>query len=227
MLIKSLRRDKKMSQTKLAGHFGLPYQSVQKWENGTGKPTTDQLPTLSQVLGISVEELVERMQLEEDDTPVAYNSPRSNAKVVEYEQVVNLPYAPVPVRGSFIEMSDPEANYGQFDTYPARVSPGENVKGQIIFEVNGDSMEPRYPSGTKVRSKLVDPAQWPYLASGVYAFSYANTFVIKRLKDNDLLQRGYLILHSDNTDTGGITPVPVEQLRHIWKVIRIVDAPAD
>ena len=56
-------------------------------------------------------------------------------------------------------------------------------------------------------------------------YRYPTPFLEK--EDNEIIQKGFLTLHSDNTETGGSTPVPIEQLRHIWRVIRIVDAPAD
>lgn len=238
MLIRELRKQKKLSQGDIANAFGIKYQAVQKWERGENVIPPHYIPTLANILGVSVE----RLQSAESTRPYTLTTTglnlsavgesealyiHSNARRVRRNRLIRLPYAPVPARASFVEMSDPEANYGQFETYPAYVEEGEDIRGQVIFEVNGDSMDPRYPSGTKVRSKLVDPAQWPYLKSGVYAVSYADSFVIKRIKDNDILQRGYLMLHSDNTETGGSTPVPIDQLRHIWRIIRIVDAPAD
>ncbi|WP_234734543.1 helix-turn-helix domain-containing protein [Tellurirhabdus bombi] len=140
-------------------------------------------------------------------------------------EMVTLPYVSVPLRASFAEMSDPEANYGRLSRIQVRVYPGEDTKGQIVFAVNGDSMEPRLPSGTKVRCKKVLPEDWPYISSGVYAVSYANSFVIKRVKNNELLAKGYLTLHSDNTETGGSSDVPANQIQNIWKVLRVVDAP--
>ena len=244
MLIKQLRKERKLSQSDIANLFGIKYQAVQKWEKGENSIPGQYLQQLADTLGVSVSVLLcvpapvkkntSTLYAEvEQDGPFPFDDEsvkayiHSNARRIRRQTLVRLPYAPVPARASFIEMSDPAASYGRFETYPAYVEEGEDVRGQVIFEVNGDSMDPRYASGTKVRSKLVDPSQWPYLKSGVYAISYAESFVIKRVKDNEIIQKGFLTLHSDNTETGGSTPVPIEQLRHIWRVIRIVDAPAD
>jgi phage repressor protein C with HTH and peptisase S24 domain len=61
----------------------------------------------------------------------------------------------------------------------------------------------------------------------VYAISYGDSFVVKRIKDNDLSTKGVLVLHSDNPLVGGSNPVPADLIRHIWKVLRIIDSPAD
>lgn len=154
-------------------------------------------------------------------------SSNSNINVVtegDYEYIT-LPYAPVPLRAGIIDMSDPEANYGNLSKINVRIKKGEDIKNNIVFEVNGDSMEPQLASGSQVRCKWVDPSNWEYISSGVYAVSYAHSFVIKRVKNNDIISSGYLTLHSDNVLTGGSINVPVDQIRHIWKVIRIIDGP--
>jgi transcriptional regulator with XRE-family HTH domain len=57
--IRALRKRKNLSQKDLADLCGLKYQSVQKWENGTGKPTVAQLPLVAKALGIPVTDLIE------------------------------------------------------------------------------------------------------------------------------------------------------------------------
>lgn len=138
-----------------------------------------------------------------------------------------LPYFPIPLQGGLTEMSDPEPNYGSADKIKVIIRRGENVERHVVFEVAGDSMYPKYSRGTKVRCKKVKRGDWDYLSSGVYAISYNDSFVVKRVKDNELLTKGLLTLHSDNPLVGGSTPVPVDQIHHIWKVLRIIDSPAD
>lgn len=140
---------------------------------------------------------------------------------------ISLPYYAVPVQGSFNEMSDPESNYGAAEQIRVIVRRGENIDRNVVFEVDGDSMAPKYSRGTKIRCRLVNPGDWEYLSSGVYAISYGDSFVVKRIKDNDLSTRGVLVLHSDNPLVGGSNPIPADQIRHVWKVLRIIDSPAD
>lgn len=147
------------------------------------------------------------------------------AKQVGDTEYISLPYLPVPARASFVEMIASEGEYGYPEKYTIVKDPTQNYTDNVIIEVDGDSMEPYYPSGTKVRCVEVDKSNWQYINSGVFAVSYASSFVIKRVKNNDF-SKGYLVLHSDNTDTGGMVEVPVNQLRCVLKVLRIVDAPA-
>ncbi|GAB3881472.1 LexA family transcriptional regulator [Spirosoma agri] len=143
----------------------------------------------------------------------------------EYESAW-LPYYSIPLQGSFNEMSDPESNYGQAEKIKVIIKRGENVERNVVFEVRGQSMYPKYSEGTKIRCKIVNPADWEYISSGVYAISYNDSFVVKRIKDNELYTKGFLTLHSDNPDYGSTT-VPTDQIHHIWKILRIIDSPAD
>lgn len=167
-----------------------------------------QLTSIASVLQVPVATLIE-----------------SNATALENPNYLELPYISVPARASFIEMVSDEKNYGYPDTFRVVAEPKANYTSQVIIEVDGDSMDPYYPSGTKVRCKEIPSGDWQYLNSGVYAVSYSNYFVIKRIKSNDYT-KGYLVLHSDNTDTGGINEVPITQIHHMWRVLRVVDAPA-
>jgi phage repressor protein C with HTH and peptisase S24 domain len=100
----------------------------------------------------------------------------------------------------------------------------DNYIGQVIVEINGDSMEPHYPTGTMVRCRSVNHGDWEYINSGVYVVVYSNFFVVKRVKNGPF--EGRLTLHSDNTKTGGQIEIPLKQVRQIWRVLRIVDSPA-
>lgn len=55
---------------------------------------------------------------------------------------------------------------------------------------------------------------------------YRHYFVIRRIKDNDLLTPDMLTLHPDNPEAGSM-PVPAKDIRRIWKVAKVVEAPVD
>jgi len=147
----------------------------------------------------------------------------TNGRLAETEDTVELTYISTHARASFTELhqilNEPNATYKVFKN----ASEG-NISDQIVIEIDGDSMEPNYWTGAKVRAKEVPMGDWQYLNSGVYAVVYTNFFVIKRVKNSP--QNGIVILHSDNTETGGCIEVPLSDVRKIWRVIRIVDAPA-
>lgn len=135
---------------------------------------------------------------------------------------IELPLISLPARASFIEMPD-GVGHQWHERYRVIGYPGE-FAGQVVVEINGDSMEPLYPTGTLVRCKKVSRADWHYIPSGVYVVVHVSFFVVKRVKNSP--KEGVLSLHSDNTETGGMLDVPLDQVRQIWKVLRIVDSPA-
>lgn len=56
--IASKRRTRGLTQQQVAEKLGISFQAVSKWENGTSYPNTELLLELSQLLGVSVDELL-------------------------------------------------------------------------------------------------------------------------------------------------------------------------
>lgn len=146
-----------------------------------------------------------------------------NANILSNEAYVELTYIPQKARAGFTELQ--HTLNEPFETYRVLKNDLEgSIADQIVIEIDGDSMEPNYWTGSKVRCKVVPQGDWMYLNSGVYAVVYSNFFVVKRVKNSPT--NGILMLHSDNTETGGNIEVPLSEVRRIWRVLRIVDAPA-
>ncbi len=59
MTIASLRRDKKMTQAELAAKMGVTDKAVSKWERELSCPDVKSLPKLAEILGISIDELMQ------------------------------------------------------------------------------------------------------------------------------------------------------------------------
>lgn len=57
-LIAKLREDRGMSQSELGSLLGVTNKAVSRWENGRGYPDTSLLLKLSEILGITVDELL-------------------------------------------------------------------------------------------------------------------------------------------------------------------------
>ncbi len=57
--IASLRKDKGMTQLELAERMGVTDKAVSKWERGLSYPDVGSLPALAQILGVSVDELMQ------------------------------------------------------------------------------------------------------------------------------------------------------------------------
>lgn len=61
--LKTLRLDKGLSQKKLASMIDVSQQCISEWENGNNEPTLSSLWKLSEVLEISIDELVGKTQI--------------------------------------------------------------------------------------------------------------------------------------------------------------------
>jgi tellurite methyltransferase len=56
--IRTLRKQKHLSQQELAQRLGVSYQAVSKWERGLNLPDILLIPELCRILGISTDELL-------------------------------------------------------------------------------------------------------------------------------------------------------------------------
>ena len=57
--IKTLRKQKNISQEVLAQYLGVTFQAVSKWENGTTMPDVATIPAIASFFGVSTDELVD------------------------------------------------------------------------------------------------------------------------------------------------------------------------
>lgn len=140
-------------------------------------------------------------------------------------EVVFARRVPVAARATFGEnlTDDWEGDEDGFEEVPIQnPTPELRRKGTLVIEVDGDSMEPTLMSGWSVACYKIPKSDFKYLPGGIYGIVFGNFFVIKRIKDNNILRDGTLTLHSDN-ERGGVLTVPADELRGIWKVVKIVD----
>ena len=64
--IRNYRRKNDITQETLADRLGVTYQSVSRWENGTTYPDIELLPAISEVLAVTVDELLGMPQIEKE-----------------------------------------------------------------------------------------------------------------------------------------------------------------
>ena len=57
-LILKLRKDKNMTQKQMADIMNISDKTISKWERGLGCPDISLLPELSQILGVSVDQIL-------------------------------------------------------------------------------------------------------------------------------------------------------------------------
>ncbi len=67
-----LRKKQGMTQEGLAGRLDLSFQAVSKWENGQSSPDISLLPRLSEIFGVSVDEL---FGITKKDVPAVFTEP--------------------------------------------------------------------------------------------------------------------------------------------------------
>ena len=63
----SERKQKKLTQAKLAEKLFVSEKTVSKWENGNGVPDTSVLPKLCQVFGCTLNELLNGQRIEKQE----------------------------------------------------------------------------------------------------------------------------------------------------------------
>ncbi|MBR6556865.1 MAG: helix-turn-helix transcriptional regulator, partial [Clostridia bacterium] len=63
--LKSLRKEKNISQEKLAQYLDVSFQAVSRWENSSTYPDIELLPELARFFGITVDELLGAEQIDE------------------------------------------------------------------------------------------------------------------------------------------------------------------
>ncbi|MCL2170130.1 MAG: helix-turn-helix domain-containing protein [Defluviitaleaceae bacterium] len=56
--ISALRKERDMTQVDLADRLGVTYQAVSSWERGNSMPDIAKLPDISQILNVSIDELL-------------------------------------------------------------------------------------------------------------------------------------------------------------------------
>ncbi|QJW92163.1 LexA family transcriptional regulator [Spirosoma taeanense] len=189
--------------------------------NGRAKPSYDTIMSLLACYPqISADYLIR-------GTLPVLNSPEANAIITSTEDdTLEIPFVPVRFYATFVE-SYADGN-GMRDAEPFRVRKSivKGHKQAVVLEISGNSMSPQLAHGAKVLAVPVNESDWEYQSGGVYAVMYRDYFVVKRIRDNELLTRKYLTLHSDNPNGGNVT-VPLQDIRGLWKIVMIVEAPVE
>ena len=221
--LKVVRQSRDMTQQEMADLIGTSRPSIAQLEAGRHQPSNEALETIVAKLGIS------RNWLWFGSGPMEEYSPLGgNVKVLaglEEGDHLDIEFIGCKVRGSFLDLMDDGGEVSQFESLEVvRIydpTPEMRKPGTKGFEIDGDSMEPQLRAGMLVAVTPVPLADIRYTVSGVYVATFANQLTIKRIKDNDLLTKRQLVLHSDNPMAGMLT-VAGEDIRGLWKVVDII-----
>ena len=189
--------------------------------NGRAKPSYDTIMSLLACYPqISADYLIRGI------LPVL-NSPEANAIMMNSDDdTLEVPFVPVRFYATFVESYAEGMGSTEAESFRVRKPVTKGHKNAVVLEISGNSMSPQLAHGAKVLAVPVNQSDWEYQSGGVYAVMYRDYFVVKRIRDNELLTRKYLTLHSDNPNGGNVT-VPLQDIRGLWKIVAIVEAPVE
>ena len=138
-------------------------------------------------------------------------------------EFITLPLLAASALGGIFENCTPDMNNGSIEHYKVLKVEGVSYKHAFVVSIDGNSMEPRYPAGSKVIARPVADGNWQY-ALGVHAISLkTNMFLIKRILKNE---GNILHLVSDNEMHGSLQ-VSIADINCMWKVGETVYMPAE
>ncbi|GAB3986702.1 helix-turn-helix transcriptional regulator [Spirosoma daeguense] len=189
--------------------------------NGRAKPSYDTIISLLACYPqISADYLIR-------GTLPILNTAETNARMVNAdEDSIEVPFVPVKFYATFVESYADGSVATDTEMFRVRKAIMKGHKRAVVLEISGNSMTPQLAHGAKVLAVPINETNWEYQSGGVYAVMYRDYFVVKRVRDNELLTRKYLTLHSDNPNGGNVT-VPLKDIRAIWKIVSIVEAPVE
>lgn len=107
-----------------------------------------------------------------------------------------------------------------FDTVLFRLPPGrteEDYKDALVFDIEGDSMEPSLRDGQQVIAWQVSDSRWEYLHNTICVVDYAEEVTVKAILKNDLNNTDGLTLHATG-GAGGSFTVARKDIHSIWEV---------
>ncbi len=189
--------------------------------NGRAKPSYDTMMSLLACYPqISADYLIRGIM------PVL-NPADSNARIASADDdTVEVPFVPVRFYASFVESYADGINTTDIEPFRVRKTITKGHRNSVVIEISGNSMSPQLAHGAKVLAVPVSESDWEYQSGGVFAVMYRDYFVVKRIRDNELITRKYLTLHSDNPNGGNVT-VALQDIRGLWKIVTIVEAPVE
>jgi repressor LexA len=228
--ILAIREKFSLSQNELAQLVGVSGSTLGLIERGkTTSPNADLLASLASKLAINPSWLLTgEGQMVQSDAAAqkvsAYPPGQSNAHAVGMLSeipVIELGRVSFKARASF--------NYAQlqrfkdsdiFDTVLHRLPPGktaEDYQDALVFDIEGDSMEPSLRDGQQVIAWPISEGKWEHLHNTICVVDYDETVTVKAILKNELFDRDGLTLHATG-GAGGSFTVARKDIHSIWEV---------
>ncbi|TPG66098.1 XRE family transcriptional regulator [Hymenobacter nivis] len=225
--LKLLRKGQKITQDELAARLGLTKSAISKFETGNSAPSFETLKKIATLYNVSTDYLLNGSNstfVAQAQNISLYPAGQNNVQAVALLSDIPtmwLRRVSFKARASF--------NYAHlqrymssdvFDTVLFRLPPGKteaDYADAIVFDIEGDSMEPSLYSGQQVIAWPVPDSKWEYLHNTICVVDYDDTVTVKAVRSNDLNNRDGLTLHATG-GAGGYFIVAREHIHSIWEV---------
>lgn len=225
--IKEYRQLAGMNQAQLAEKVGITRAGISAIEKGKSGAKATTLAMIAQALGVKTEDLLSN---DSSLTKASNKSHNNNVQAVGFLAdmvAVDLPFVSFRARASFIELGMGVQHPDNFETLRLYVNSEEDAArytGALVFEVEGDSMEPLLRTGEKVIAWQVPEGKWEQVYNQVCVVAYDDTVTIKAVRENELFTRNLLTLYAQNP-AAGFLPVQRQQIQSVWRVEEFFDRP--
>jgi transcriptional regulator with XRE-family HTH domain len=210
--VKRLRNLKNLSQIEVAEQLGISEKTYRSYEIRMPKNP------------LKLRQIANFFNTDEDY--ILYGTVPQIVPINDFEKdFIVLPLLACNALASFTENSlKTRNNIHSQTTFPVYRNKTTNYENACVVEVDGDSMEPKYPRGCKVLVRPVSDGNWQY-STGVHIISLKSEMVLlKRIIEN---RDNVLRIKSDNPSKPDELTVQVADIQCMFKVMEIVWSPAE
>jgi repressor LexA len=232
--IKSRRKLHKLTQEQVAIEVGVTKSAISKFESGASLPSLQVLRKMSQLFRVPVDYLMRAADDHYDESDEAsqaesqkfppYPPGQTNVTAVGLLsdiKIIKLRRLSFKARASFGYMQMQRFKDSDiFDTVLFRLPPGrteEDYKDAIVFDIEGDSMEPSLRDGQQVIAWQIPESKWEYIHNTACVVAYLEEVTVKAILKNDLNNTDGLTLHATGGRGGSFT-VERKDIHSIWEV---------
>ena len=219
--MKFFLKTKKITQKNIAERLGMTSAQVNNIVSGRERLGLKNAQRFSEILGIDAMWLM--TQGEQGIPPQAKAEPNSSIALTAIstpanEDVINIPVLNLDVRGglTYNNVVDVE----QYTTGMMPFSRTIATDGDVVVPVYGDSMSPRYPSGSHI---LIRPLpmwrEWLELGQSyvLELADYRRTIkIVRKGSTSDTYRLDCYNVDYDSTE------IPKSMIEHIWQVLAVV-----
>ena len=177
--IRKFRTDADLTQAKLADLVGVTRATVTQWETGWSQPRMGAVEKLSEVLGVSMSELVDDSNIKRVPGAITPTEPRKA-------------YLPLLGKVHAGDAQEPQVFYERI-SLPYEV--WERHRDGYFLQVEGQCMSKIYPEGSYI---LIDPMQRPTNGSIAVVSIDGADYVMRRLYKGSSV----LVLSPDSWEAG-------------------------